>query len=153
MGIGKRIKEARENLGLTQKELGDLLGVTGSAVTNYENETSHPKELIMYKLFEVLHVDANFLFQDEMKKSPAQESETDERKQKLIKNYDAMNDEGKEALTNMSDDMVAGGRYKSEDDLVTYRLVARNNFQNVHEIKGKRFDVTKVKGLNEDDDF
>lgn len=64
MGIGRRIKEARENLGLTQNELGELIGVTGSAITNYEKETSHPKEPIMYKLIDVLHVDANYLFQD-----------------------------------------------------------------------------------------
>lgn len=64
MGIGFRIKEARENLGLTQTELGKLVGVTGSAITNYENETSHPKEPIMYRLIETLKVDANYLFQD-----------------------------------------------------------------------------------------
>ena len=51
MGIGKRIKEARERLGMTQNELADLVGVTGSAITNYEKETSHPKEPIMYKFF------------------------------------------------------------------------------------------------------
>ena len=49
---------------MTQKELGELCGVTGSAITNYENETSHPKEPVMYKLMEALNVDANFLFQD-----------------------------------------------------------------------------------------
>lgn len=64
MGIGYRIKEARENLGLTQTELGKMLGVTGSAITNYEKETSHPKEQIIYKLMETLNVDANYLFQD-----------------------------------------------------------------------------------------
>lgn len=64
MGIGYRIKEARENLGFTQTELGKMIGVTGSAITNYENETSHPKEPIMYKLIEALKVDANYLFQD-----------------------------------------------------------------------------------------
>ena len=64
MGIGYRIKEARELQGLTQIELGKLVGVTGSAITNYENETSHPKEPVMYKLIEALKVDANYLFQD-----------------------------------------------------------------------------------------
>lgn len=73
MGIGKRIKEARERKGLTQKELGKIIGVTGSAITNYENETSHPKEPVMYALIDALGVDANILFQDcvEIKKSPA----------------------------------------------------------------------------------
>ena len=64
MGIGYRIKEARERLGLTQTELGQKVGVTGSAITNYEKETSHPKEQIIYKLMETLGVDANYLFQD-----------------------------------------------------------------------------------------
>lgn len=64
MGIGYRLKEARERLGLTQTELGNMVGVTGSAITNYEKETSHPKEQIIYKLIETLNVDANYLFQD-----------------------------------------------------------------------------------------
>ena len=59
MGIGKRIKEARERAGLTQEELGALVGVTGSAITNYEKGTSHPKEPVLYALINALHVDAN----------------------------------------------------------------------------------------------
>lgn len=64
MGIGRRIKEARERAGLTQEELAKRVGVTGSAITNYEKETSHPKEAIMYALIDELGVDANYLFQD-----------------------------------------------------------------------------------------
>lgn len=66
MGIGNRIKEARTNLGYTQEDLAKILGVTKGAVANYEVETSHPKEPILYKLFDALKVDANYLFQDEM---------------------------------------------------------------------------------------
>lgn len=64
MGIGKRIKEARDAKHWTQKELAEQIGVTPSAITNYENETSHPKEEILYRLINKLSVDANFLFQD-----------------------------------------------------------------------------------------
>lgn len=64
MGIGYRIKEARISRGLTQEELGQLVGVTGSAITNYEKETSHPKEKVIYALLETLNIDANYLFQD-----------------------------------------------------------------------------------------
>lgn len=67
MGIGKRIKEAREMRNLTQAQLADKIGITPSSITNYENGTSHPKEPILYKLMNALSVDANFLFQDEMK--------------------------------------------------------------------------------------
>ena len=40
MGIGKRIREAREMRGFTQKDLADKLGVTSSAIANYENNVS-----------------------------------------------------------------------------------------------------------------
>lgn len=64
MGIGFRIKKAREALGLTQRELAERVGVTGGSIANYENETSHPKEPVLYKLLDTLQVDANYLFQD-----------------------------------------------------------------------------------------
>lgn len=64
MGIGKRIREARTGLGLTQAKLAELVGTTKGAIGNYENGTSHPKEPILLKLIETLKVDANFLFQD-----------------------------------------------------------------------------------------
>lgn len=67
MGIGKRIKEARNARNMTQEDLAKILGVTKGAVANYENETSHPKEPIMYKLIDALNVDANYLFQDVVK--------------------------------------------------------------------------------------
>ena len=51
MGIGKRIKELRERAGLTQEELAQRLGVTPSAVGNYEREVSHPKGNVLYRLF------------------------------------------------------------------------------------------------------
>lgn len=99
MGIGKRIKQAREHLNLTQKELGALIGVTGSAITNYENEVSHPKEPVMYKLLDALQVDANFLFQDEMQqKQPLTHIITDKRLEEINECFNTMNEDGKERL-------------------------------------------------------
>ncbi len=93
MGIGNRIKEARVNLGYTQEELAKLLGVTKGAVANYEIETSHPKEPIMYKLIEVLHVDANYLFQDAVKFSQMKNDIT-LAEYDIIKHYRALDPPG-----------------------------------------------------------
>lgn len=100
MGIGRRIKEARENIGLTQEELGKLVGVTGSAITNYEKETSHPKEPVMYALIEALGVDANFLFQDCVKVKGIKEAPSDltEEALRVAKDYTALSDHGKGAV-------------------------------------------------------
>ena len=66
MSIGSRIAEARKNKNLTQVELAKLLGVSKGAIANYENEFCTPKAEMMYRLFDVLQVDANFLYQDDM---------------------------------------------------------------------------------------
>lgn len=102
MGIGHRIKEARERLYLTQTELGALVGVTGSAITNYEKGTSHPKEPIIYKLMETLNVDANYLFQD-MMKNTKQENDLTIHEMEHIKKYRLLDPYGQETVNMILD--------------------------------------------------
>lgn len=97
MGIGYRIKEARERLGLTQTELGQKVGVTGSAITNYEKETSHPKEQVIYKLMETLGVDANYLFQDCIH-IPPKNNDIDLSEYEYIKKYRELDEHGKKMV-------------------------------------------------------
>lgn len=66
MSIGSRIKERREALGITQVQLAEQLDVTKGAIGNYETDANSPKASILYKVFDVLKCDANYLFQDEM---------------------------------------------------------------------------------------
>ncbi len=101
MGIGKRIKEARLALNLTQEELAHILGVTKGAVANYENETSHPKEPVMYKMFEALNVDANYLFQDVVK-IPVQK-DISFAEYEHIKKYRALDPQGQEHVNTVLD--------------------------------------------------
>ena len=54
-------------MGLTQVQLAQALGVTKGAVGNYETGGSSPKADNLYRLFDILKCDANYLFQDEMK--------------------------------------------------------------------------------------
>ena len=67
MSFGSRLKERREAVGLKQKELGALLGVSGNAIGNYEKGLSSPNADALYKVFEILKCDANYLYQDEMR--------------------------------------------------------------------------------------
>lgn len=97
MGIGKRIKKAREDKNLTQKDLSVLIGVTPSAITNYENETSHPKEEILYKLIKVLNVDANYLFQDAVDLPNSQNAFTSDERL-YIKKYRSLDNRGKDIV-------------------------------------------------------
>ncbi len=70
MSVGRQIRKAREAAGLTQRELAGLLGVTPSAVANYENDVSHPRESVFVALFAALGVDANYIYEEAPKLPP-----------------------------------------------------------------------------------
>lgn len=110
MGIGRRIKEAREKMGLTQRELANLIGVTGGAIANYENETSHPKENVMYALIDALEVDANFLFQDCVK--PKQQPSLSSEAIALAKQYDTLTAQEKPRIQKAIDEAYFRSRLR-----------------------------------------
>jgi transcriptional regulator with XRE-family HTH domain len=61
MMIGKRIKELREQLGLTQEELAEKVGVTRSALANYESGLREPKGDILVRFARALDTTTDYL--------------------------------------------------------------------------------------------
>jgi len=59
--FGLRIKELRKRKGLTQKQLGDLLGVTKDAISHYENNTQTPPTAKIIKLAQYLNTSVDYL--------------------------------------------------------------------------------------------
>jgi SOS-response transcriptional repressor LexA len=97
MSFATRLKEQRERIGLTQVDLAAALGVTKGAVGNYETGASSPKAEILYQLFDILHCDANYLFQDEMRTLRTSNA-TPEEMEFLVKKYRALDKHGKNAV-------------------------------------------------------
>ena len=64
MSFGDQLKKRREELGLSRSELADRLGVSRSAVGNYETGVSAPKEEVLLRLFDALHVEPNYLYRE-----------------------------------------------------------------------------------------
>ena len=62
MSLGDKIRKAREALDMTQRQLSQELGVSPSAIANYENNISVPRTRILIKLLSSLHIDANYLY-------------------------------------------------------------------------------------------
>lgn len=90
MGIGARIRQLRERAGMTQEDLAAKIGVTPSAVGNYEREVSHPREDVLYRMFSALCAQPNELFRDFF------EEREDERVH--IEKYRALDEAGKRAV-------------------------------------------------------
>lgn len=57
--IGKFIKERRQEIGLTQKQLADMFGITAKAVSKWECGQNAPDISLLNKLSETLHVTIN----------------------------------------------------------------------------------------------
>ncbi len=97
MSVGSRMKERRESLGMTQVQLAELLGVTKGAVGNYETDANSPKASILYKVFEALKCDANYLFQDEIRER-REHAASPQEMERLVKKYRVLAPEWKEAV-------------------------------------------------------
>lgn len=100
MSFGKRLKERREQLHITQSQLAEKLGITKGAVGNYENGVSSPKEEILLKIFDTLEVEPNYLFQDSFTKSDFLCSL---KEQEYIKKYRSLEDHGKDIVNTILD--------------------------------------------------
>lgn len=61
MTIGQRIQLARKESKLSQKELGEKLGVSGSMVGQYESDLRNPKLVTLQRIADALGVDVNWL--------------------------------------------------------------------------------------------
>lgn len=104
MGLGERMKERREELGLTRPQLAERLGVTASAVSNYENGVSFPKEEIMLRLFDGLSTDPNTLFQDSFHHRGTVLSRGE---QALVERYRGLSPTGREAVHTVVETLCA----------------------------------------------
>lgn len=98
MSLGSRIKERREQLGLSRNQLASKAGVTPSAIANYENEISSPKAEILRRLFDVLDCDANYLHQDDLKQTVYEHSATPAEFELLVRPYRALDGQGRETV-------------------------------------------------------
>lgn len=71
-----RLKEFRESFGLTQEQLGELVGVSRQAINSIETEKFEPSIWLAYDISKIFHcsIEDVFLFEESERKSRAQQS-------------------------------------------------------------------------------
>lgn len=124
MSFNERLKQARLAKGLTQTELGELIGIAKSTVAGYERGSSEPDLHKIHQIMEILSVDANYLWQDEMneiefpaKKSPEPTDIDSEDLHPLLKIYNELNTDGQERLMEYAEDLAEMPKYKKCPDI------------------------------------
>lgn len=75
MSFGSRLKHARESKKFSQQALATMLDVTDGTISNYEKGVAFPRWDTMKKICDILGVDPNYLFWDDL---------TDDLKSKII---------------------------------------------------------------------
>lgn len=71
-----RLKELRETFGLTQEQLGEVVGVSRQAINAIETEKFEPSIWLAYDISKIFNcsIEEVFLFEDSERKSRAQQS-------------------------------------------------------------------------------
>ena len=98
MSFGSRLRDKRKELGITQPALAERLGVSQSAIGSWETDVNSPRATLLYDLFDILHCDANYLFQDETKQLYKNEASPEEF-ENIIKKYRELDAHGKDMVT------------------------------------------------------
>lgn len=71
-----RIRQLRETLGLTQEQLGELIGVSRQAINAIETEKFEPSIWLAYDISKAFNcaIEEVFIFEDSERKSRSQQS-------------------------------------------------------------------------------
>ena len=114
--IGDKIKELRQKQGLTQEELGELIGVKKAAINKYESGlVKNIKRNMQAKLAEALHTDPASLFYPDAASSGPSLSQDEEL---LLNRYRSLNEEGQSMAVKYIDFLLSQGYIKNHQNRV-----------------------------------
>lgn len=126
MTIGENIKKARKDLGLTQKELGKRLGITQSAVGQFE-KSDNLNQNTLRKIADALEIPLHRLYDEnfdtavqKMLISNLMETEVfpeeDWQLDIILAKAIEINEEGRYKIIEYEDDLILSGKYKKEPE-------------------------------------
>lgn len=100
MSFCEQLQKRRKELGLSRTELAARLGVSPSAVGNYETGVSAPKEEVLLRLFDALEVDPNYLYRDSFRHIGGIQSDEE---RKLLEKYRRLPLSGRQTVHTLVD--------------------------------------------------
>ena len=100
MSFCEQLQKRRKELGLSRTELAARLGVSPSAVGNYETGVSAPKEEVLLRLFDALEVDPNYLYRGSFRHIGGIQSDEE---RKLLEKYRRLPLSGRQTVHTLVD--------------------------------------------------
>lgn len=111
MNIGERLKNRREELGLTLEAVGEWVGVNKATIYRYETGEVDIKRTVAIALAEILRTTPSYIMGWSDIVQPLVNSED----AVLLESFHALNKDGKTKLLDLAEDLVCSGRYKKEE--------------------------------------
>ena len=136
----EKVREARNLLGLTQAELGELIGVSGRAVIAYEAGTAVPHKSRMAKLCHTLGVSEEYLTDDSVT-DPTYGLEKEYIIDETRERYGKKAAKEIDFLMERSAALFAGGEISQEQKDAFFGALSKAYWQakdEAHEIYGKK---------------
>lgn len=112
MEFGDKIREARKNKELTQRQFADLIGAKHNSVSNWENNQNKPDPDTIEKICGVLDISPSYLLGTKKPQPTISEFE-----KVLLSYYNQLNDLGKEKLIENAEDLTHNIKYSNVVEL------------------------------------
>lgn len=148
LSFGERLRTRREELKISRADLAESLGVSRSAIGNYETGISFPKEDVMLRLFDCLQVDPNYLYRDSYHGT---DQILTHQEKILLEQYRALPAVGRETVRSVVEalglyrDEMEQGRPEKEDRLIPlYHSPAAAGY--AAPVMEEDYDLISVKG-------
>lgn len=119
MGISENIKILRERYGLSQKELGQIAGVSDKAVSTWEQGLKEPRMGAIQKLADYFGIRKSDIIEDGglVSKQTTSSLSLTQQEETHIKKYRQLDADGKEEIDDIIDVKLAKLQRKAEEDV------------------------------------
>ncbi len=120
--FSEKVKSARSELGLSQKQLAELVGVSSRSIQVYERGEKMPRQSTMFRLAKALKVSVKFLSDDDCK-NPLEDIDKDGYIEEAWKNYGSRGANDIDQLLADNTALFAGGELSQEQKDAFFQAV------------------------------
>lgn len=97
--LGSKLESLRKSMGLTQKDVADILKINRTTYTKYETGVTEPNIAALKKLTEIFGVDLNYLLSESNGEAVLSDNTSgDEKAREFLRLFNLLSDKDKDKL-------------------------------------------------------